>query len=70
MPRYQLRRVADQKVFTAVRESTDLALFYFSVLTGDELSLDGRGPPPYLFGSRITPVGPVDARTPVYRKGG
>ena len=70
MALYRLQRVADQKLFSAQRENTDAAMFYFSVLTGEALSLNGDGPPPYLLGSRVTPVGRIDTTVPVYRKDG
>ena len=70
MALYNLKRVADQKLFSTQRENADAAMFYFSILTGEGLSFDGDGPPPYLLGSRVTPVGRVDTTVPVYRKDG
>ena len=37
MPYYNLRRVNDQKTFTARRVSDASALFYFSILVGENL---------------------------------
>ena len=68
MALYRLHRVTDRKTFTAQRVDEKSALFYFSLLTGDRLSLQGSGDPPYLLGSRPTPVGPVALKTPVYRE--
>jgi len=68
MALYGLKRISDQKQFRAQRDSSDAALFYFSILTGEELTLDGVGQPPYLFGSGATPAGRVDTTIPVYRK--
>jgi hypothetical protein len=69
MPYYNLRRVNDQKIFTARRVSDEGALFYFSILVGERLTFDGAGPPPYLLGKRPFSVAPVDAKKPVYRAG-
>jgi hypothetical protein len=69
MPYYNLRRVNDQKTYTAQRVSDAGELFYFSILVGEQLTFDGAGSPPYLLGKRAFSVGPVDTRTPVYRAG-
>ena len=68
MPYYNLRRVNGQKTFTAQRMNDERALFYFSILVGEELTFDGAGSPPYLLGRRIFSAGPVDVGTPVYRR--
>jgi hypothetical protein len=67
MPYYNLKRVSDQRIFTAQRVNDAGALFYFSILVGEELTFDGAGSPPYLLGKRSFSVRPVDTRTPVYR---
>ncbi|HEX3537238.1 MAG TPA: hypothetical protein VHU15_10765 [Stellaceae bacterium] len=68
MAYYNLKRAADQKLFTAYRTDDEAALFYFSVLTGDELTFDGDGPPPYLFGRQRFSTKPIATQIPVYRK--
>jgi len=68
MPYYNLRRVNGQKTFTAQRMNDERALFYFSILVGEELTFDGAGLPPYLLGRRIFSAGPVDVGTRVYRR--
>ena len=67
---YNLKRMSDDKLYAAQRDSADAAMFYFSVLVGEALSFDGAGPPPYLLGSRVTPVGAVNPTIPVYRRNG
>jgi hypothetical protein len=67
MAYYNLQRMKDQKTFTGSRASDQAALFYFSILVGEELRFDGSGSPPYLLGKRAFAVRPVDPKTPVYR---
>jgi hypothetical protein len=68
MAYYNLRRVADQKSFIASRTDDQRALFYFSILVGEELTFDGSGASPYLLGRRTFAVGPLKTNRPVYRK--
>lgn len=69
MPYYNLRRQNDGKIFTALRRNDDDALFYFSILAGEQLSLAGSGTPPYLLGEKIFATRPVTTAIPVYRAG-
>ena len=48
MAYYNLRRVDDQKSFTAFRADDQRALFYFSIVVGEALTFDGTGASPYL----------------------
>ena len=68
MAYYNLCRVAGQKSFTALRADDQRALFYFSILVGEELSFDGTGASPYLLGRRAFAVRPIETNRPVYRK--
>ena len=68
MPYYNLRRVKDEKLFTAFRMNDEQALFYFSILAGEPLTFDGAGTPPYLLGKRQFSARPVSTKTPVYRQ--
>jgi hypothetical protein len=68
MAYYNLTRARDRRRFTAYRADDQAALFYFSLLVGEELSFDGDGPPPYLFGKQRFATKPIATPTPVYRK--
>ena len=68
MAYYTLRRANDQKTFTAWRATDERALFYFSILTGQELTFEGGGSPPYVLGKRVFAGQPVTSKAPVYRK--
>jgi hypothetical protein len=63
MAYYNLRRLYDQRNFTAFRISDERSLFYFTIMAGEELTFDAAGPTPYLLGKRA-----FDTKTPVYRK--
>lgn len=68
MAYYNLRRRSDQKLLTAYRADDPAALFYFSLLLGEELIFDGNGPPPYLFGRQSFATKPIATQIPVYRR--
>ena len=66
MPYYTLERVSDHEQFSWVAANDAEALFHFSEEVGCKLTLEGDGPPPFLFESRMDPIGWVKPNIPVY----
>jgi hypothetical protein len=66
MPYYNLKRMSDEQEFATAAATDAEALFYFSRDAGEQLTLDGDGPPPYLLGKRMEPLGWVDLNIAVY----
>jgi hypothetical protein len=70
MPYYNLKRLADGQDFDTPAGDDDEAFFYLSREVGEELTLEGEGPPPYLLGKRMEPMGWVNTDIAVYKKSG
>lgn len=70
MPYYDLQRVADGKEFNTAAADDGEALLYLSKQTGEHLSFEGDGPPPYLLAKRTEPIGWLDWDTAVYTLAG
>jgi hypothetical protein len=66
MPYYNLERLSDGQQFTTPAGNDPEALFYLSRQAGEQLTFDGDGPPPYLLGKQMEPLGWVNRDTAVY----